>query len=273
MLRNPSVRLFKKRLVIWGTSITDRIAMALAEIGHPATTRELMEYIQEESTRDSVLNVLKLDERMTKVGKDEWALASWELPQYEGTANSIKSLLERDGPCSIKEMLAKMKRTFKVSTQTALAYWNTPMFIYKNGWIRLRDAEMDVPFICDLTTIRNNPGVFDLGEQRLGKMMKINRNILRGSGTYLAEAGGAIMDVRINDNLIFMDQPGNVVRKTFSETSMLSLTVGSVRVPVKILGGEESDYLTPVTDRHNMTFSAPVSHPNELTRNWRPSDG
>ena len=268
LLRHPSIRQFNGQLVRWGSSIPDRLAFALADIGQPATLGYLMNYVGEETSRNSAVNALGGDPRLIKATPNEWGLASWGLPEYTGTAHSIRQLLEEEGGhCTIDQMILKMNQTFNVSESTTRVYCYAPMFVCDGQRIRLRTQE-DEPLRCDPASIEKTLGVFDLGHGRLARVLEVDENTLRGSGTMLTEAAGAILQVQVNDYLTFSDESGANVSVTFPETSIIGPSLGSVRNTAIRLRARIGDYLTLVFDRANMSFEAEFTDPTACGRSW-----
>ena len=268
LLRHPSIREFNGQLVRWGSSIPDRLAFALADIGQPATLDYLMNYVGEETARNSAVNALGGDPRLIKATQNEWGLASWGLPEYTGTANSIRQLLEEEGGYStIDQMILKMNQTFNVSENTTRVYCYAPMFVCDGQRVRLRTEE-DEPFRCDPASIQKTPGVFDLGDGRLARVLEVDENTLRGSGTMLTEAAGAILRVQVNDYLTFSDENGASIGVTFPETSIIGPSLGSVRNTAIRLGAKIDDCLTLVFDIANMSFKAELTDPTSCGRSW-----
>ena len=190
LARDSTLRLFNGQLVRWGTSIPDRLVFALADLGCPATIDDLMSHIEEKGSRNSVVNSLGTDPRLVRVNQTHWALTSWDLPEYTGVAYSMRSLLEETGESvTIDGMIQRMSQTFGVSENTTRAYCFSPMFVVDGESLRLRTAA-DGPFRSDLDSIWRTPGVFYLGPGRVGRLFKVDSNILRGSGNMLTHAAG-----------------------------------------------------------------------------------
>ena len=268
LLRCPGICEFNGQLVKWGSSIPDRLAFALADLDRPATVDELMGHVADESSHRYAANALGGDPRLIRVSPTEWALASWGFPEYTGTAHSIRLLLEEEpGSCTIDQLVLKMDQTFGVSENTTRTYCNAPMFVAEGEWIRLR-THLDEPYHCDAASIRKTPGVFDLGHGRLGRMIEVDENTLRGSGMMLTEAAGAILRVQVNDNLAFSDEHGTKVGVTFPETSIIGPSLGSIRSVATELEAKIGDYITLVLDRSDMSLKAELSGPADCGRNW-----
>ena len=117
-------------------------------------------------------------------------------------------------------------------------------------------------------SIRRTPGVFDLGYGRLGRMIEVDENTLRGSGMMLTEAAGAILGVQVNDNLAFLDEHGTRIGVTFPETSNIGPSLGSIRSIATRLEAKTGDYITLVLDPSDMSVKAELSRPTDCTRAW-----
>ena len=149
LLRSPQIREFNGQIVKWGTAIPDRLAFALADLGRTATLDELMEHVGEKTTRNSAINSLGSDPRIIRSSPNEWALASWGVPEYTGSAHSIRTLLEEEGgSCEMERLVLKMYRAFGVSENTTRAYFYAPMFVAEGERLRLRNHSQE-PYQCD----------------------------------------------------------------------------------------------------------------------------
>ena len=56
LVRDGKIRKFNGHLVRWDGSIGDKLVIALADIGRPATIEALLEYIQEDRAKTSAAN-------------------------------------------------------------------------------------------------------------------------------------------------------------------------------------------------------------------------
>ena len=269
LMRDGSVRLFNGQLVLWGTSIADRLAFALTDIGRPATIDEMVSHVGEDRSRYSINNALASDPRIVRVSRTHWGLASWGEVEYSGVAESMRSLLEDSGqPMSVDEMTHRMHRAFSVAETTTLAYCSAPMFVVEGQLLRLRTQD-DESYLLDLGSIRRTPGIFWLGPMRLGRLFRVDWNMLRGSGTTLTHAAGAVLEVEVNANLSFTNGHGDHVQITFPETSLVGPSIGSVRRIAERLSAKEGDYLTLVLDRSDMTVTSSVTDLSNLSPGWQ----
>ena len=269
LTRDSSVRLFNGQLVLWGTTISDRLAFALADIGSPATVDEMVSHVGEDRARSSINNALAVDPRLVRLNRTHWGLASWGAQEYSGVADAMRNLLVELGrPITTHEMMSRMKERFGIAENSTLAYCGAPMFFVEGESIRLRTPH-DEPYRCDPDSIRRTPGVFNLGSRRSGRLLKVDVNLLRGSGTMLTHAAGAILDVEVNSNLSFTNRYGDQVQVTFPETSIVGPSIGSMRRIAERLSAKEDDYLTVVLDRSNMTVTAKVTDLSNQSPGWQ----
>ena len=268
LTRNGDIRHFNDQLVHWGTSVNDRLVFALTDLGSPATIDELMRHIGEDRSRLSAVNAAGSDARLVRVSRTHWGLSSWDLPEYAGTAYAMRSLLvEAGGSMSIDEVVLKMSRTFQVSEGTTRTYCQCPMFVTKGNTIRIRTQE-DEPYKLNVESIDRATGVFHLGSGRVGLLLKVDHNMLRGSGTMLPRAAGAILQVDVNANLEFSDRLRNVVMVTFPETAFMGPSLGSIRIIAENLSVAEGDILTLALDRSSMSVGAAATKPDGLYPSW-----
>ena len=268
LTQNGDIRHFNNQLVRWGTSVNDRLVFALADLGSPATVDELMRHIGEDRSRVAAVNAASTDARLVRVSRTHWGLSSWDLPEYSGTAYSMRSLLaEAGGSMSIDEVVLEMSRTFQVSESTTRTYSQCPMFVTKGNTICLRTQE-DEPYKLNVESIDRATGVFHLGPGRVGLLLKVDHNMLRGSGSLLPRAAGAILQIDVNANLEFADRLGNVVMVTFPETAFMGPSLGSIRLIAENLLAAEGDILNLVLDRSSMSVEATATKPSGLYPSW-----
>ena len=268
LTRNKKVRIFKGQLVLWGASIGDRLAFSLSDLDHPATVDTLMQYVEELGTKKSALNALKGDPRISRVSPGEWALASWGLPIYSGIAVSIRQLLEQvNRPMLVREVVARLHSVFGLADNSVRAYCKAPMFIHKNGSIRLRtDNE---PYEYPKNSLRTSPGVFFLGPHRVAIMLEVNQNLLRGSGRPLPNAAGAILGLKVGEQMTFRTKDNELVTIIFLRSSVTGPALGSVRSIAKRISSKKGHRMTLVLDSSDMSASAITTDPSQIHASWK----
>ena len=268
LTRDSSVRLFNGQLVLWGSSIPDRLAFALADMGRPATVEEMVAHVGENRSRNSINNALAADPRLVRVSRTQWALSSWGLTEYSGIAESVRKLVEESGgSIDVAEVVHRMFKMFGAAESSTLAYCGAPMFVVDGKSLRLR-TQSDGPYRYHPDSMRRTPGVFNLGPLRVGRFLEVDRNLLRGSGTGLTHAAGSILRVEVGAHLVFADRHGDKVVITFPETSFMGPSIGSVRRIAERLSATEGDYLTLVLDRSDMTMSSCLTDLKGQSPDW-----
>ena len=268
LIREDAFSLFHGKLVRWGASIQDRMAFALTDIGHPSDVDHLMNHVAEQGARVSVINALSSDPRFAKADLSNWALTSWGLSEFSGVPFEMRNLLEANGgSMPIDDVVGELGRTFGVIESTSRAYSYAPMFVIEGDNLRVRTHE-DGPISYDPDSIRRAKGIFHLGSGKVSLLIRVDANILRGSGMRLTHAAGSILNVQVNDNLKFVDSHRTKVRVTFPESVLTGPSLGSVRLIAERLGAEIGDLLLIVMDRTDMTISAHLVNPGNLAPDW-----
>ena len=268
LIRDDAIKLFNGQLVLWGASIPDRMAFALADIGHPSDVDHLMDHVAEQRVRGSVVNALSSDPRFAKADLSSWTLASWGLPEFSGVPHEMRNLLEANGgSMPIDEVIGHMGSRFGVIESTSRAYCYAPMFVVEGDNLRVRTRD-DEPFSCDPDSIWRTKGIFHLGTRRVSLLINVEANILRGSGSQLTHAAGAILNVQVNDNLTFTDSHDAETRVTFPESVLTGPSLGSIRLIAERLGVAVGDLMLLVLDRSDMTISAYLVNHLNPTPGW-----
>ncbi|MDE0100216.1 MAG: hypothetical protein OXM87_11545, partial [Truepera sp.] len=270
LTRSRRIRVFNGQLVDWGRTVGDRMAFALADLGRPATLEEMMGHIGENASRGSASNAMSLDPRLVPVDQNptRWALASWGLPVYERVVDLIRGLLEESGGAMrVDNVVRQIQRDFNVKESSIRSYAHAPMFVTEKGLVRLR-TEKDESYRSDPDSIRHAQGVFHIRPGRVGRLISVDGEMLRGSGRALGHAAGAILDVRVNDNLTFTNEHGHAVTITFRESSIVGPSIGSIRQIAEHLSAQVGDLLTLILDRADMSVAAHLTDPANYEPGW-----
>ena len=268
LIRDGKIRKLGDRLVRWDGSIGDKLVIALADIGRPATIEALLEYVKEDRAKTSAANALSIDPRAVRIRGKEWALASWGLPEYSSIAMSIRNVLKsHEHPTTIEDVVTRLMKDLGLKESSIRAYCQAPMFILENGAIRLRRD--DEPYIYDSVSLPNAKGVFALGSHRVSILFEVDVEVLRGSGRSLAPAAGFLLGVTLNRPLTFNDQDGLSVTLTYPETSISGPSVGSLRPFAVASGARLGDLLTLTLDRLDMSVTAVATDLAQHESGWR----
>ena len=268
LVRDGKIRKLGDRLVRWDGSIGDKLVIALADIGRPATIEALLEYIQEDRAKTSAANALSIDPRTVRISRKEWALASWGLSEYSSIAMSIRHVLKsQEHPTSIEDVVTSLMKDLGLKESSIRAYCQAPMFIIENGAIRLRRD--DEPYTYDNVSLKDAKGVFALGSNRVSLLFEVDSELLRGSGRSLALAAGCLLGVVPKRPLTFNNQDGLSVTLTYPETSISGPSVGSLRPFSETLGAELGNLLTLTFDESDMSVTAVATDLAQHESGWQ----
>ncbi len=267
LMRDGKVRMLNGRLVRWDGSIGDKLVIALADIGRPATIEALLEYVKEDRAKTSAANALSIDPRAVRIRGKEWALASWGLPEYSSIAMSIRNVLKsHEHPTSVEDVVMSLTKDLGLRESSIRAYCQAPMFIRESGTIRLRRD--DEPYVYDNVSLQNAKGVFAPGPHRVSILFEVDAELLRGSGRPLALAAGFLLGVGLNRPLTFNDQDGLSVTLTYPETSISGPSVGSLRPFAEASGARLGDLLTLTLDESDKSVTAVATDPSQHESGW-----
>ena len=98
--------------------------------------------------------------------------------------------------------------------------------------------------------------------------MEVNQDLLRGSGRPLPPAVGALLDLAINEELVFCYTSDLSVTLTYSEVSM-SPGSGSLRPLAESVGANLGEYLTVILNKQNMSAQCFVTDVINTTPSWQ----
>ena len=268
LVRDGKIRKFSDRLVRWDGSIGDKLVIALADKGRPATVEALLEYIQEDRAKNSAVNSLSIDPRVVRISNKEWALTSWGLSEYSSIAMSIRHFLkDQEHPTSIRDVVTRLRKDLGLRESSVRAYCQAPMFVLENGAIRLRRD--DEPYIYDKVSLQDAKGVFALGPHRVSLLFEVDGELLRGSGRSLALAAGLLLGVALNRPLTFHNEDGLSVTLTYPETSISGPSVGSLRPFAEASFAKLGDLLTLTLDTSDMSVTALATDLTQHESGWQ----
>ncbi len=266
--RDGKVRELNGHLVRWDVGALDKLAFALFDLGRAATIEELINHIGWNGSVWTLNYRISNDSRFARANKKEWALASWGMPEYSGIVGTIRSILEDAGqPMPVINVIKSLSNDFNVLETSALSYCYAPMFVMDDGWIRLRS--LNEPWSYNQTNLRRTKGVFALQHERLGLLIEVNHDVLRGSGRHLSLPAGSILDVKVNDELVFTAADGLSVTVAFPDTSNMGPNLGSVRLVAESKGAKLGDWITLIFDRTDMSVEARVTDASKFEKGWQ----
>lgn len=271
LTRRDEVIIFKNQLVRKQGPLAEKLALVLDDLANPSTAETLSTIIRDEfrfdRSVDTIKNVLSSEDQFVRVTRTAWALTSWGLPEYKGIAALISDLLEEFGPMPVEGVSERMEVDFEINRNSTSRYcYQTPAFIVEDGWVRLRRE--DEAYVYEDVSVRKAPGVFALGEGRVGLLFRVDQDVMRGSGRQLGKAAGAILGLALNDRLVFTDPNGLPLRVAFPDNSLPGPSMGSMRVHAEAAGATSGDCLNLVLDRARMSVEVTATRLEDHEPGW-----
>ena len=138
--RDPRVREFRGSLVRWGNTLGDQAVLALSDLGAPATSREIGEYLGDDIQPRSMQVAISRDPRLVKAGPKLWALRSWNLPEYLGLAHHMREVMEARGEMPLAELSEIMDKEYGAKEPSLRAAADKVGLVTRRGIVRLRDG-------------------------------------------------------------------------------------------------------------------------------------
>ena len=268
LTRRDQTIIFKGQLVRKQGALAEKLSLVLDDLGSPSTAEKIAAIIRDEVGLDRSINTIKnallSDDRFVRATRSKWALTSWGFPEYTGIASLIRRLLEETGPMLVEDVAERLASDFETKRSSARIYCEVPAFVVEEGRVRLRrEGEAYV-----YPNSKPGAGVFVLGEERLGLLFRIDRDVLRGSGRLLGPAAGAILGVAPNDRLVFRDPNGLSLAVAFPDMALNGPSLGSQRRLAEAAGAELDDYLNLVFDRDDMSVAVTVTRLEDHEPGW-----
>ena len=268
LTRDGRVKEVSGTMVTRGKNLQDRTAIALSQIGQPATVQEILgKMVGKRAGPDHLARLMANDDRFAKAAPKTWALASWNLPVYLGAVHNMREVLEQRAEMSVLELFEIINRTFGIPRSTLEEYVHAPMFVTESGSVRLRneaDPNTSEPPTGPLT----NLGTFRLGERRAAKLLRIGGNLLKGTGYPLGDETGALLRIKFNEERTLRTRHGEEVSLTHPETAPKGPLIGSVKAVLERLEARDGDLLTLAIDLTDNSLDADVTRKNETHRDW-----
>lgn len=249
--RVAGIKRLEGQLVLWPRNMAHKGVAVLAVRERPMTPNEIADVIAEGFNRRGFRDRLFQDERVSRSSRHHVALRSWELPEYGGV---VPSMIERlqDGPAALDELAQELASSFGVSPNSVMMYSAAPVFRTSKGQIELRSA--DDPYI-PINAPWKVPGLYRHDSDRLAWHVRIDRDVLRGSGRAVPDeigiflGGGPPMAVKLK-------HAEKETPLAWAETSHVGPHIGSIREIALANGGDEGDLLRLVFDRADLSISA-----------------
>lgn len=222
----------------WNVAMQHKAVAVLSELGRPMTFEELHEAAGFELNPSSLANAISIDERVRRLGKDRFGLATWEGEEYSGIRTELEQAISRaGGVVNIETLASEFVDMFGVSRHSVMTYANHRDFVIEDRMIRLRTAgDSDIGAVPQ--PIERAPGTSRInGVWHLA--VGVDNDILRGSGSTLRTAVAHELGLE-PDLTLGLDYGCGVVTLTWSGTQP---AIGSLRRVAESLGCAEGDKL------------------------------
>lgn len=241
--------------VRWSQSFVDQSVALLAVVGEPMTADELAERTGSASVR-SLRQRLYEDPRVQRVNRTEVGLRSWGLPEYTSVAElMLKVIADSGGSMSVSDLTTHLLQVYQVPPGTVAAYTAAPVFVVSAGMVRARGRSEPYEVDADPTGV---PGLSLVDEDRFSYQVRVDHELLRGSGRPAPEALAGLLNLQPGRSLLFAARDaermttGSVV-VSWSRTSHVGPHFGSLRAQALHDGAREGDVLRLTFDPSQMS--------------------
>ena len=170
--------------------MAEKAERVLQMTGRPMLMGEIAEIIQPASIR-GMANQVQGSARISRVGIARYALASWDLGEYQGI---VPAMLERltEGPMPISVLGAQLAEEFGINPQSVAIHSTTnPAFLKDGDLVMLRPE--DQPYVPS-ATLESTAHCYVVGGV-WAMRVQVDRDVLRGSGRQIPEAMGVHLGV------------------------------------------------------------------------------
>jgi hypothetical protein len=169
-------------------SVNDRAIGVLAAAGSPLSSSEIHERLGVARSIQSVRNALGSDERFTRVDRDTWALASWEMNEYTNIRDLIRGAVARSGGAiELPRLISTLTSQFSITESSVFAYANAAPFEVKDGVVRLANTQRETRKTPERTRRLYR------GDREWLLRERITNEHMRGSGTTVPSAVAGIV--------------------------------------------------------------------------------
>ena len=130
------------------------------------------------------------DDRFVRTDRFRLGLRRWGVEGYTGIVDEIEEEIERrGGEADVEELVHKLTKQFDLRASSVISYTTVPRFVVDKGRIHVRRA--DEPFVPN-KTLFDEAHAFLLDHDRCSYRVRVDRDILRGSGRSLPRGVGVL---------------------------------------------------------------------------------
>lgn len=207
-----------------------RGAAVLSIAGEPLSAEEIFSQLGTGNIR-SMSNALAIDDRITRIGREQWALKEWGHEAYTTLAEWIAKRVDEAGSVSINELIEDATNSLGVSASSVRSYVSTAEFDVNGGMVTRAE---------EITTEWADPAeVADLFLSENGWVLltTVNFDHMRGSGFGVPKGVATILEITwLQKRLMESPLGEQVVSHTRSGVS-----IGSIRRFLQEIDAQEGD--------------------------------
>ncbi|QGU05068.1 exonuclease domain-containing protein [Corynebacterium comes] len=183
--------LYGDHILTRNRSTQDRAAALLAIEGEPLSSLDIVERLGDTNPR-TLTNAMSADDRITRTGRDRWALRDWGMEEYSSLAEWIGRRVE-GGPVPLDHLLDEAVTTLGVAESSVRLYASSADFQTVDGQVSRAEEIQEVD--ADPT---ETPGLYRIGED-LVWLTTVTSDHLRGSGSGIPRGVAAALQVQMLD--------------------------------------------------------------------------
>jgi Sigma-70, region 4/Bacterial RNA polymerase, alpha chain C terminal domain len=253
---------FDGTLVLWQGSVADKAEVLFGILKRPATADEVNDLIGERHNVRSIRNRLLGDDRFVRTDRFRMGLRRWGLEEYTGIVDEIEEEIGRHGgEADVNDLVRTLTRQFDLRSGSVVSYTTVPRFVVDNGRIHVRRA--NEPFV-PTRTLFDEARAFLLAEHRCSYRIRVDGDVLRGSGRPLPQGVGAWLGVLPGTRRQFRFRDGDALQVSWPESALLGPALGSLRRQALARSADAGDSLLLEFDRSSDEVEAMLVRQSEL---------
>jgi hypothetical protein len=253
---------FDGTLLLWHGNVADKADALLGILRRPATANELNDLIGEGHSVRSIRNRLLDDDRFVRTDRFRVGLHRWGLEEYTGIVDEIEQEIERrGGEADVDDLVWTLTKQFDLRSGSVVSYTTVPRFVVDKGRIHVRRT--DEPFVPN-RTLFDESGAFLLDEDRCSYRVRVDHELLRGSGRPLPQGVGAWLGVHPGNRRQFRFRDDNVLLISWPDSALLGPALGSLRRQALARSADVGDFLLLEFDRSSDEVEAMLVRQSEL---------
>lgn len=246
-----------------------RVLFALESIGRPATKQEIADVAGLDNS-PQLLNWLSRTDFVCRADKERWGFVEWIDDPYDGIAGEIKQrILEDGGQTSVVRLVQELPEMFGVSETSVRAYLNAPVFVVREGLVRLAtDDEVKSTYFgsteCTTAAVR-------LADGEWAARIQVEQRFFSGFSAMIPGSVAAECGFRPGDSLsVPAIGYSHEVSLNWNPTNpMRMMSIGRIGPVLNDLGLSDGDDVVIAPSQDGVRFfrseDAPVSEEGSLT--------